>query len=156
MFPLLALWFLFTSSGRARARRAEDAYRGELVNPWTGERVLSSQGGGLADPWGDSAAPRAPARQTQAASQATTASRKLSWMLGASDAQAAQSKAAGQLNSAIAALLATGPLTYTQAPLMIQSAGPGKWYAMLDVDNDAARGRLRAELGRTPGVYLPT
>lgn len=152
MLPVIVLWLLWQASNRTRAASGSD-----LVNPWTGQRVEPGPGGGIVDPWSASTAPRTPARQTPAAAQATAAaSRKLSWMLGATDAQAAASKAAGQLNSAIAALLATGPLNYTQAPLMIQSAGPGKWYAMLDVDQDAARGRLRAELGRTPGVYLPT
>lgn len=157
MLPLLALWLFFTQSGRARARQAANLYRGELVNPWSGERVLPAEGGGLADPWGANSAPRAPARQTPAAARATaTASRKLSWLLGAVDAQAAQSKAADQLQTAEAVLIATAPLDYTSQPLVIQAAGPFKWYATLEVDSDAARGRLRAQLSRTPGVFSPT
>ena len=157
MLPLLALWLFFTQSGWARARQAADSYRGELVNPWTGERALPAEGGGLADPWGANSGPRAPARQTPAAAQATaTASRKLSWLLGAVDAQTARSKASDQLQTATAVLIATAPLSYTSRPLVIQAAGPSKWYATLDVDNEAARGRLRAQLSRTPGVFSPT
>lgn len=157
MLPLLALWLFFTSSGRARARQAAEMYRGELVNPWTGERVLPAQGGGLADPWGANSAPRAPARQTPAAAQATaTASRKLSWLLAAPDFATAKQRASDQLQTATAVLIATAPLNYTVRPLVIQAAGPSKWYATADVDDDAARGRLRAQLSRTPGVFSPT
>jgi len=152
MLPVIVLWLLWQASNRTRA-----ASGGDVLNPWNGQRIAPALGGGIADPWGASTAPRTPARQTPAAARATAAANsKLSWLLGANDAQAAQSKAKQQLDSAIVALIATAPLHYTQAPLMIQSAGPGKWYAILDVDNDTARGRLRAELGRTPGVTLPT
>lgn len=157
MLPLLALWLFLARTGRARARQAADSYSGEIVNPWSGERVLPAEGGGLADPWGANSAPRAAARQTPAAARATaTDSRKLSWMLGAVDAQTARSKASDQLQTATAVLIATAPLSYTSRPLVIQAAGPSKWYATLDVDNDSARGRLRAQLSRTPGVFSPT
>lgn len=152
MLPVIVLWLLWQASNRTRA-----ASGGDLVNPWTGQRVAPAPGGGIVDPWSASTAPRAAARQTPAAARATAAANsKLSWLLAAADPQAAQSKAKQQLDSAIAALIATAPLNYTQSPLAIQSAGPSKWYAIISIDNDAARGRLRAQLGRTPGVTLPT
>lgn len=150
MFPLLALWLLFTSSGRARARSVAEAYRGELVNPWTGQRVLPSQGGGLADPWADTS--------TSSSTSALMAPQKLHWLFRAADRAAAQAAASVTLEKAIRALRATGPLNFSYTSIAVQPSsaelGALKWYATVTVTDPAALGRLRAELGRTTGVQV--
>lgn len=166
MLPLLTLWLLFISSARTRARSAE-LYRGELVNPWTGERVLPSQGGGLADPWAgtstSSSTPRSTSSSTSAASAASAAlmaPQKLHWLFRAADRAAAQASASVTLEKAIRALRATGPLnfSYSSTSIAVQPSsaelGALKWYATVTVTDPAALGRLRAELGRTTGVQV--
>ncbi len=176
MFPLLALWLLFTASGRARARQAAELYRGEIVNPWTGQRVLPSQGGGLADPWADtstssstssSTSPTAPGYRwttTDARTGETvptnmlSAAPKLHWLFRAADRAAAQAAASVTLEKAIRALRATGPLNFSYTSITVQPSsaelGALKWYATVTVTDPAALGRLRAELGRTTGVQV--
>ena len=171
MLPLLALWLLFSASGRARARQVAELYRGELVNPWTGERVLPSQGGGLADPWAgtstsSSTSSSTPtyrrtivdARTGEAVSTNLMAPQKLHWLFRASDHAAAQAAASVTLEKAVRALRATGPLNFAYRSIAVQAAsadlGAGKWYATVSVDDPAALGRLRAELGRTSGVQV--
>ena len=158
MFPLLALWLLFTQSGRARARQAAELYRGELVNPWTGERVLPSQGGGLADPWAGTSTSSSTPRSTSSSSSALMAPQKLHWLFRAPDRAAAQASASVTLEKAIRALRATGPLNFSYRSIAVQPSsaelGALKWYATVTVTDPAALGRLRAELGRTTGVQV--
>lgn len=162
MLPLLALWLLFTQSGRARARQAAELYRGELVDPWTGRRVLPSQGGGLADPWADtstrSSTSYSTPRSTSSSSSALMAPQKLHWLFLAADRSAAQASASVTLEKAIRALRATGPLNFSYTSIAVQPSsaelGALKWYATVTVNDPAALGRLRAELGRTSGVQV--
>lgn len=158
MFPLLALWLLFTASGRARARQAAELYRGELVDPWTGQRVFPSQGGGLADPWADTSTRSSTPRSTSSSSSALMAPQKLHWLFRAADRAAAQAAASVTLEKAIRALRATGPLNFAYTSITVQPSsaelGALKWYATVTVTDPAALGRLRAELGRTTGVQV--
>lgn len=142
-------------SGRARARQVAERERGDLVDPWTGERALPSQGGGLADPWANVSTSSSMPSST---SSASTAPQKLHWLFRASDREAAQSAASVTLEKAVRALRATAPLNFAYRSIAVQAAsadlGAGKWYATVSVDDPVALGRLRAELGRTSGVQV--
>jgi len=106
----------------------------------------------------DAATARAAAVRASAASRrrAAAALTKLSWLVMATNASSARATATEQLDLAVTALLQTGPLVFQYASVNItpvQGAGT-KWYATVDVPDAAARGRLRAQLARTPGVQL--